>query len=180
MIDTALRALLSITLTFPLGAQEPEQFSMPDGYKAVQVRQLEAQHRLLLAMADSMPTRLYRDRATPEQRDFANQLYHAANGVVQFARLALNKPVPIAPDTAVVFNQPEAMKAYLERVYTFAIEELVAQSGEERNVIVDGPGRRMPRWQLWDEIHQHTLWTAGQIVANFRKHGMAPPGWGFF
>jgi hypothetical protein len=38
----------------------------------------------------------------------------------------------------------------------------------------------MPAWQVWDEIHTHTVWTAGQVVANFRKHGMAPPSFTFF
>ena len=38
----------------------------------------------------------------------------------------------------------------------------------------------MPRWQLWDELNQHTIWTAGQVVANFRKNGMAPPSFLFF
>jgi hypothetical protein len=38
----------------------------------------------------------------------------------------------------------------------------------------------IPRWQIWDEVHQHTMWTAGQVVANFRKHDMPPPGYGFF
>ena len=41
-------------------------------------------------------------------------------------------------------------------------------------------GTDMPRWQVWDELHEHTFWTAGQVIANFRKHGMAPPGFGFF
>ena len=38
----------------------------------------------------------------------------------------------------------------------------------------------MPGWQVWDEIHTHTVWTAGQVVANFRKNGMAPPAFTFF
>jgi hypothetical protein len=27
---------------------------------------------------------------------------------------------------------------------------------------------------------QHNLWTAGQIVANFRKHGMTPPPFSYY
>jgi hypothetical protein len=38
----------------------------------------------------------------------------------------------------------------------------------------------IPKWQIWDEIHTHTIWTAGQVVANFRKHGMPPPAFAFF
>ena len=29
-------------------------------------------------------------------------------------------------------------------------------------------------------IHMHTVWTAGQVVGNFRKHNMAPPAFTFF
>jgi hypothetical protein len=34
---------------------------------------------------------------------------------------------------------------------------------------------QIPRWQVWEEVHQHTMWTAGQVVANFRKHDMPHP-----
>ena len=30
------------------------------------------------------------------------------------------------------------------------------------------------------EVRGHALWTAGQAVANFRKHGMAPPAFTLF
>ena len=179
MIKTAVSSLLVCTFMLPFAVQERSQWQMPEEYKEVQVRQLEAQRNLLLAMADSMPQRLYRDRATPSQRDFAGQLHHAANGLVIIARDILDKPVPIRADTATVFNEPGAMKAYLNQVYDFAVAELRAQSAEDRNAMVEGPGRTMPRWQLWDEIHHHTMWTAGQTVANFRKHGMAPHRMGF-
>ena len=41
-------------------------------------------------------------------------------------------------------------------------------------------GKLVPKWQIWDEVNQHAMWTAGQIVANFRKNGMAPPSFLFF
>jgi hypothetical protein len=33
---------------------------------------------------------------------------------------------------------------------------------------------------VWDEVFTHTVWTAGQVVGNFRKQGMAPPAFSFF
>jgi len=36
-------------------------------------------------------------------------------------------------------------------------------------------GMRMPRWQIWDELHMHTVWTAGQIGGKLpqAQHGAA-------
>ena len=44
----------------------------------VQLKMLEHQRKVLLQMVDSMPERLYRDKVTPVQRDFAQQIHHAA------------------------------------------------------------------------------------------------------
>ena len=57
---------------------------------------------------------------------------------------------------------------------------LKAQSAAARTETVDLFGQKMPAWQVWDEIYTHTVWTAGSIVANFRKNGMAPPEFTFF
>ncbi|MEP7325518.1 MAG: hypothetical protein ABI836_06195, partial [Gemmatimonadota bacterium] len=64
--------------------------------------------------------------------------------------------------------------------YDWAGNVLKTQTAAQREAPANLFGKTMPTWQVWDEIHQHTFWTAGQIVANFRKHGMAPPGFGFF
>ena len=34
---------------------------------------------------------------------------------------------------------------------------------------------QIPRAETLDQVYLHTVWTLGQVVANFRKHGMAPP-----
>ena len=178
--DCVLGIVLLITAA-PLAAQRAANYTMPEEYREVQVRQLEAQRRLLTAMADSMPDRLYRDRATPAQRDFANQVYHAVSAVAGIAgRFILNTNPGISADTSRVLNRSEAMIAYINRVYDWAIQQVRSQPADARLENVALFGQNVPRWQVWDEIHQHTIWTAGQIVANFRKHGMAPPGFTFF
>jgi hypothetical protein len=68
----------------------------------------------------------------------------------------------------------------INSVYDWAENTLQNQSAADRAQTVNLFGTQMPGWQVWDEMHQHTFWTAGQIVANFRKNGMAPPGFGFF
>ncbi len=155
--------------------------AMPASYREVQVRQLEAQRNLLVSMIDSMPADLFRDRATESQRDFAGQIWHAAGAVTGIAGgMVLEVEVPLSRDTTETLASPDALRAWVNQAYDWSIEQLRGQSDASRMEMMDFFGQEIPRWQAWDEIHQHTLWTAGQIVANFRKHGMAPPPFAFF
>ncbi len=177
---TSLMLALLSSFAVGLSAQEMSQ-PMPEGYREVQMRQLEAQRTLLLAMVDSMPEGLYRDKATPAQRDFAQQIQHCASATVFIAARYFSAEPPALPDTAVAFNTRDGLKSYVSTAYDFAADVLTKQSAESRAEVVSFFGQMdIPRWQIWDEIHQHTMWTAGQIVANFRKNGMAPPAFAFF
>lgn len=154
---------------------------MPEAYRQVQLSALELQRRMLLAMADSMPENLYRDKMTPIQRDFAQQLHHAAVPFAMFLPMFMGAPAPAGlPDTAAVFNTRAGLRGYINGVFDYAAGVLRSQSAADREARVTFFGSQIPRWQVWDELHQHTVWTAGQVVANFRKHGMAPPGFAFF
>jgi hypothetical protein len=170
---------LASVVTAPAYAQGPGEM-MPESYRAVQLSALQLQRRTLLAMADSMPEALYRDKATPVQRDFAQQIAHAA-GTFPFALPRfMNAPAPQLPDTAAYLNSRAGLRSFVNACYDYAERVLREQTGAQRSEVIQMFSVRIPRWQVWDELHQHTFWTAGQIVANFRKHGMAPPGFGFF
>lgn len=145
-----------------------------------QLRMLENQRKLLLSMADSMPERLYRDKATPGQRDFAQQVHHAASAAVFIGRGSTGGPRPTLPDTAATFNTRAGLKQYINGAYDYLAGLLRDQTAAARTETYTLFGQQMPRWQVWDEIHTHTVWTAGQVVANFRKNGMAPPPFTFF
>ena len=174
----ALAVAVGGLLAAPLAAQQTAG-DMPESYRAVQAKALENQRALLLAMVDSMPERLYRDKATEAQRDFARQIEHAAGAVVFIAGRFLGAAPPAnRPDTAAYLNTRAGLRGYVNWVYDWAGGALKAQT--DRYKEVDLFGTKMPAWQVWDEIQQHTWWTAGQVVANFRKNGMAPPGFGFF
>jgi hypothetical protein len=166
---------LAIVAAAPLGAQTPA-----DGSREYQLRMLEHQRTQLLAMADSMPERLYRDRAAPEQRDFAQQIHHAANSAAYIASITMNGPKLALPDTAAALNSRAGLKGFVNASYDYAAALLKTQTPASRAETVKLFGNSMPRWQVWDEIHTHTVWTAGQVVANFRKNGMAPPAFTFF
>src|SRR5262245_56671748 len=91
---------LALVLATPLAAQGS---GMPESYRQVQMNALELQRSMLLAMVDSMLERLMRDKATPAQRDFAQQIEHAAGAVV-FIVMGTIKPAgvtrPVLADTA--------------------------------------------------------------------------------
>jgi len=170
----------ALLLAGPALAQRPAADAMPESYRQVQLRALELQRHALLAMADSMPERLYRDKVTPIQRDFAQQIGHAAGSVPFVVTQVLGATAPQLPDTATAFNSRTGLRSYVNGCYDWATNVLRTQTAADRARMVSLFGTQMPGWQVWDELHQHTFWTAGQIVANFRKNGMAPPGFGFF
>ena len=76
-----LLPLVTVALAAPLAAQQPPPVPMPESYRETQLRMLGLQRRVLLSMVDSMPEALYRDKVTPVQRDFAQQIHHAASAV---------------------------------------------------------------------------------------------------
>lgn len=180
MINRSLPLLALLIAT--TGSAARAQDMMPESYRQVQLNALELQRRTLLAMADSMPENLYRDKVTPAQRDFAQQIHHAAAPFAVFGPRFLGAPPPTGlPDTSVALNSRAGLRAYINAVYDYAANLLRSQTQAQRHETVRFfGGLTIPRWQVWDELHQHTFWTAGQIVANFRKHGMAPPAFGFF
>jgi hypothetical protein len=149
--------------------------------RGAQMRKLELERKTLLAMADSMPESLYRDKVTPEQRDFAQQLHHAAGAMAMISARYMGAGQPSLPDTSVALNSRDGLKGFINAAYDFAAAAMKGQTDEDRATVVDFFGMmEIPKWQIWDEIHVHTMWTAGQVVANFRKHGMAPPAFTFF
>lgn len=178
--------LLALLLPGAAAAQQapPIQrpFPMPPEYRDIQLRAQETQRTLLLSMVDSMPERFYRDAAAPGQRDFAQQIHHAANADLYIvSRYVLGwDSLPFRPDTAVILNSREGLRGFVNAAYDFSIDVLRRQSMDDRQAPIWYFGQKLPRWMVWDELNQHTLWTAGQIVANFRAHSMAPPSFLYF
>ncbi len=162
---------------------EPATFSMAKEYRAVQMSALQQQRKVLLSFADSMPERLYRDKATDAQRDFAQQLHHIArsSGFVAGWWLTATPRNQTADDSTKAISGRAGLKAYINQEYDYVEGILKAQTDTDRDTRVQFFGGMMiPKWQLWDELNQHAWWTAGQVVANFRKHGMTPPNFLFF
>jgi hypothetical protein len=155
---------------------------MPAEYRDIQIRAQETKRNLLLSMVDSMPERLYRQAAAAGQRDFAQQIHHAANADLYIvSRYILGwDTLPFRADTSRIFNTRAGLREFVERAYAFSLAALRDQSAEDRQLTIWYFGQKMPKWMVWDELNQHTIWTAGQIVANFRAQGMPPPPFLYF
>lgn len=162
---------------------EPGTYAISKEYRAVQLSALAQQRKLLLNFADSMPERLYRDKATDGQRDFAQQVHHIARSAGFVGSYLLQgKPRPQSADDSVkAIGSRAGLKAYVNQEYDYLDGLMKSQTDAERDTRVQFFGGSMiPKWQVFDELNQHAWWTAGQVVANFRKHGMAPPNFLFF
>lgn len=149
-------------------------------FRSLQRNALETQRRLLLKLADSMPEQLYRDRAAPGQRDFAEQLFDVMSTSVlfvhQYGAIPENVPAPPNADTAAVLNTRVGMTAYINSAYAWLTWALDFQRSESREVPIElASGRRILRYQMWEALNQHAWWTMGQVVVSFRKNGMEPP-----
>lgn len=173
-------AVLALLGTLVFAPSVAAQTAAPVNQRDYQMRMLEHQRAFLLKMADSMPERLYRDKATPEQRDFAQQVAHAAGAVPFITAMVLKGPKPELPDTAVAYSTRAGLRQFIEASYDYGAALLENQPDSARTAEISLFGTTMPAWQVWDELHAHTVWTAGQVVANFRKHGMVPPAFTFF
>jgi hypothetical protein len=185
LLYTAPFVLLAMIPRGTAAQQAPpirEAFPMPPQYREIQVRAQEAQRTLLLSMVDSMPEEYYRTRAADGQRDFAQQIHHAANAdqyIVAHYILGWDS-LPVRSDTGLIFNSRAQLRGFVTACYTFSLRVLREEAADDRQQLIWYFGQKMPKWMVWDELNQHTIWTAGQIVANFRSHGMAPPSFLYF
>lgn len=154
--------------------------AMPESYRALQIRMLETERTMILHMIDSMPAQYFREKATPAQRDFGQQLHHAAVAFTMILPRFAGAPRPTVADTAAGFDKA-GLRTYVNAVYDWAIGFARGQSAADREqTVAFFGGAQIPKWQIWDEMHQHTMWTLGQTVANFRMHGMPPAAFMFF
>ena len=190
MLRSATFALLVSCPASLIGAQLPiprvrvegtATWAISPEYRTIQRRSVEMQRRTLLALADSMPERLYRDRLTPVQRDFAQQIGHAAGEAYRIGAVVMGlDQVPSLPDTSKAFASRAALDGYINFAFDQVGKWVDAQSDVERRQVIDFFGNHVARWMVWDEISGYTIWTAAQLVGNFRKNGIAPPAFSYF
>lgn len=153
----------------------------PEGVRQLALDQLAYDKSVLIKMADSMPEQFYTESVTPIQRTFAQQIIHCAWAVNGISMMSLHAPgATSGMDSTAALSSRAALKAYVNAAFDAATAYAKAQTAAQRTAQADVFGKKMLGWQVWEELHQHTMWTAGQVVANFRAHGMAPPEFAFF
>lgn len=173
--------LLALMATGTMGMTALQTAPREVNPRDLQIRQLEWQQSFMLALADSMPENLYRDKATPEQRDFAHQLFHAAIYPQLICTRAILGETFTPPDTTAIYSDPDALKAFIRESIEGCKDVVRNQTDEDRAALVRGfEGDQVPKSELLDQVYLHSAFTLGQVVANFRKHGMAPPEYPFF
>jgi hypothetical protein len=174
-IKTALLAAALVAVTaLPARAQTAADV------RRAQLSMLALQQRMILSMIDSMPDAQFRAKATPAQRDFAMQLFHTASALPFIMRITMGANFPGPMDSTAATANKAALRSFVNTTYNWASSVLRDQPDSIRTQEVNLFGNRMPRWQVWDELHQHSMWTLGQVVANFRALGRAPAPFMFF
>lgn len=155
-------------------------WQMPEEYRQTQLDALASQRAFLHAMIDSMPTRHLSNVDNPGQRSFAEHIYHAgaanAAAVDRFFPGATFAP----PDTATSIADKDGLRRVTDLSFDYLRAVLENQSDADRQSTLSLTGRTVPVWQVWDELNEHTYWTLGEIVGNFRSVGLAPPAFRFF
>lgn len=153
---------------------------MPEEYREIQRTTINTQRDLLMRMIDSIPVTSLRRSVHVGRRDFSQQVHHAAVSIADALAQVLQIQPPIWPDTAAALSSKEGLRSTVDLAFHFMDSVLTTQTLAERNTKVPFGGRDVYRWQLFDEFNEHTLWTAGQMVGNFRDANLAPPAFRFF
>ena len=147
-----------------------------EAMRALLIAGLEENRMMDVEFARAIPDSALRWAPTPEVRDFAEQVEHAAlDNALFVARGILEMPVPSFGDTAVYLNDKEALVVAVNATYDWVIESLRNLSSEE---LLDDTvlfGREMTKWRVYLQMLEHAYWTRGQMVPYFRIHGTAPP-----
>lgn len=173
-----LGAGMTVIHTSPSQAQNGA--SMSEAHREIQHLTIRTQRDLLLRMIDSMPAPLLRRATHVGRRDFAQQVHHAAVSISDALGRILQIPPPTWQDTSVALASKDGLRLAVNVSFDFIDSVLTAQSIDVRQQRVPFAGREIYKWQLFDEINEHTLWTAGQLVGNFRDANLTPPQFKFF
>ena len=126
--------------------------------------------------ARAIPDSALRWAPTPEVRDFAEQVEHAAvDNALFVARGILGVPTPSFGDTSVYLNDQEAMVEAITAAYDWVMQSLRDLPAEDFQTETTLFGQQLEKWRVYLQALEHGYWTRGQMVPYFRAHGMAPP-----
>jgi hypothetical protein len=144
--------------------------------RALLLHGLEQGRAMDIDFARAIPDSALRWAPTPEVRDFAEQVEHAAVDNALFVALGiLGVPMPSFGDTAEYLNDQEALVGAVTAAYDWVMQSLRELPAEEFQTETKLFGQEMEKWRVYLQALEHGYWTRGQMVPYFRANGMVPP-----
>ena len=138
---------------------------------------VERQRKNMLDYINVATDSVLRFRPTPGVRTYAQQIHHiAAANVMILGRVFGAAPIA-AGDTAQLFNNKEALRAYVNAAYDHTAQVVRTATPEAlaKESTVFGMSRTGARWI--DGVLEHGTWTLGQTVPYLRMNGLTPPNY---
>lgn len=166
-------ALATLALLPPLAlgvAQAPGRLALIEDW--------QHQHRHILAVIDSATPAMLGFQTSPGVRTFAQQIYHideVAARIVSGAVAGIALPAGLLGDTASTLHDRALLRAQTDRIFTFVLATLQAQTDDQLVVEKTFAGGTMPRWRWNLTALQHSAWTLGQTVPYLRMNQRVPP-----
>jgi len=139
---------------------------------------LEANKAMDIDFARAIPDSALRWAPTPDVRDFAQQIAHAADN--SWIASGLGVEARAFGDTAVVLNDKEALVAAVTAAYDWMLGTLRDLPDDQFTAEGDFFGTPTPRWRMFMQAIEHATWTRGQLVGYFHAHGVPVPRVRFF
>jgi hypothetical protein len=152
-----------------------------EAIRALLLHGFEQGRAMDIDFARAIPDSALRWAPTPEVRDFAEQVEHAAVDNALFVALGiLGVPMPAFGDSGVYLNDQDALVEAVTAAYDWVMESLRELPAEDFQTETTLFGQQMPKWRVYLQALEHGYWTRGQMVPYFRAHGMAPPSYRAF
>ena len=143
----------------------------------IMLADVERQRKNVLDYIEVAPDSVLRFRSTPGVRTYAQQIHHIAAANVMILSRVFGA-APLAPaDTAQVFNDKGALRAYVNAAYdhTAQVVRSATPASLAKESTVFGMTRSGARWI--DGVLEHGTWTLGQTVPYLRMNGLTPPNY---
>ncbi|MFQ5679856.1 MAG: DinB family protein [Gemmatimonadota bacterium] len=172
-----LLALVGTQVGWPAAGQEAGESAGamdPGVLKAYLLDAFERAKQMDVAFARAIPDSALRWSPTPEVRDFAQQVVHAA-GNPFIVQGVFGEAAPAFGDTALVLNDKEALAEAVSGAYDWVLERLRTLPPERLAESANLFGREFPKWRILVFALEHAMWTRGQLVPYFRLNGLRPP-----
>lgn len=175
----AVALAAALALASPLSAQTDVRSGVSLDIETIRdmlIFGFEQNKQMDMEFCRSVPDSALRWAPTPEVRDFAQQIEHAAITNALIVEQGLGIVAPTFGDTAVYLNDRQALEDLAAASYDWVIESLRSLPSGDLVRETQLFGQTMAVWRVYLFALEHAYWTRGQMVPYFRAHGMRPPG----